>query len=156
MSTAIADQRASSTKGTRNVDCISNTRFLGVVDRNNCHVHGRYKSGRSCRSAAFDRKTGAKCVPVEGKAFAIETDSRGEGCHSLNGAIFWLRLVSRTCVLFRSEMAMLPRRGPGDLGKVLNHGRSRRHVRARTAIRSCEDGNPALRFVTSTRASNAI
>jgi hypothetical protein len=124
--------RAHPTKGAKNVDCVSNSRFLGLADRNNCYVQRLCRSSRFCQAAAFDRKSGSQRVPVESKTFAVDlsspcskgTDSRSAGRHSLNGAIFWFRLVSRTCVLLRSERTMLPpRRGHGDLGKVLSLGR---------------------------------
>ena len=137
MSFTVVDQRSLTSriaagttgKGTKNVDCFSNSRFLGVVGCNG--YVGRYRRGRFCRSVALDRKSGSRRPPVESKTFAIGlsspcprgTDSRCTRRHSLNSAVFWRRLVSRTGVLLRFERTVLPRSGHGDLGKVLSHGR---------------------------------
>jgi hypothetical protein len=121
------------TKGTKNVDCVSNSRLVALVDRNSCYVHGLHTSGRFYRGAAVDRNSESQRSLPESKTFAVDlsspcsegaANSRCAGRQSLNGAIFWFRLVSWTGVLLWSDSTMLPLWGRyGDLGKVLNHRR---------------------------------
>ena len=107
----------------RNVDCASNSRFVGLVDRNPCYVHGLRRSGRLGRPAAFDRRSGSRRAPLESKTFAIGRTSpcsvrasrRRAGRQPLDRAIFRFRLVSWTCVW----TVLAPPRGCGHFGQVL-------------------------------------
>ena len=111
-------------QGDYNVDCTSNFRFVGLVDRNPCYVHELHRSGRFGRPATFDRRSGSWHAPLECKTFAISRTSpcsvrasrRRAGRYPLDCAIFRFRLVSWTCAL-RTVLALS--KGCGHFSQVL-------------------------------------